>query len=108
MNELRAAIVSAKCYSLANILRDCREKYESFLAENEFMNDEDKKKLHWLLKKIDWLDPFVEFEDELLTEDDKRSLIITDSDTVQHSTTYMPTSMPPAFTFWNNPFRQKW
>ena len=108
MNELRAAIVSAKCYSLANILRDYREKYESFLAEKEFMNDEDKKKLHWLLKKIDWLDPFVEFEDELLTEDDKRSLIITDSDTVQHSTTYMPTSMPPAFTFWNNPFRRKW
>lgn len=108
MKELRAAIVSAKCYSLANILRDYREKYESFLAEKEFMNDEDKKKLHWLLKKIDWLDPFIECDDKLLTEEDKQSLIHPETDKKDNRMTYhLFYEMPQEFTFWNNPFRRK-
>ena len=81
--QLKAAFISAECYSWANILRAYVEKYESFLKEKETINDEDKEKLHWLKRKIKWLDPFIEYDDELLTEKDKQYLIYPESDIKQ-------------------------
>ena len=106
--ELKAAFLSAECYSWANILRAYVEKYESFLNEKESIVDEDKEKLNWLKRKIEWLDPFFECDDELLTEEDKRNLIYPETDMLDNRTTFHSYSeMPPEFTFWNNPFRRR-
>jgi hypothetical protein len=106
--ELKAAFLSAECYSWANILRAYVEKYESFLSEKETINDEDKEKLHWLKKKIEWLDPFIECDDELLAEEDKQSLIHPEIDMKDNRAIYHSYSeMPSEFTFWNNPFRRR-
>lgn len=72
---MKAAFLSAECYSWANILRRYVEKYESFLAQKESLNEDESEKLQWLRKKIDWLDPFVEYNDELLSEEDKKNII---------------------------------
>ena len=106
--ELKAAFLSAECYSWANILRAYVEKYESFLHEKETIHDEDKEKLNWLKRKIKWLDPFIDCDDELLREEDKRSLIRPETDVEDNRATYHSYSaMPPEFTFWNNPFRRR-
>ena len=106
--ELKAAFLSAECYSWANILRAYVGKYESFLNEKETIVDEDKEKLNWLKRKIEWLDPFIECDDELLTEEDKRNLIYPETDMKDNRATYHSYSeMPPEFTFWNNPFRRR-
>ena len=106
--ELKAAFLSAECYSWANILRAYVEKYESFLNEKETIVDEDKEKLNWLKRKIEWLDPFIECDDELLTEEDKRNLIYPETDMKDNRATFHSYSeMPPEFTFWNNPFRRR-
>ena len=106
--ELKAAFLSAECYSWANILRAYVEKYESFLNEKEAIDDEDKEKLNWLKRKIEWLDPFIECDDELLTEEDKRNIIYPEIDMKDNIATFHSYSeMPPEFTFWNNPFRRR-
>ena len=106
--ELKAAFLSAEYYSWANILRAFVEKYESFLNEKEAIDDEDKEKLNWLKRKIEWLDPFIECDDELLTEEDKRNLIYPETDMKDNRATFHSYSeMPPEFTFWNNPFRRR-
>ena len=106
--ELKAAFLSAECYSWANILRAYVEKYESFLNEKEAIDDEDKEKLNWLKRKIEWLDPFIECDDELLTEEDKRNIIYPETDMKDNRATFHSYSeMPPEFTFWNNPFRRR-
>ena len=106
--ELKAAFLSAECYSRANILRAYVEKYESFLNEKEAIDDEDKEKLNWLKRKIEWLDPFIECDDELLTEEDKRNIIYPEIDMKDNIATFHSYSeMPPEFTFWNNPFRRR-
>ena len=106
--QLKAAFISAECYSWANILRAYVEQYESFLNEKETINDEDKEKLHWLKRKIKWLDPFIEYDDELLTEKDKQTLFYPESDTKQRTTSFNSFSdIPQEFTFWNNPFRRR-
>ena len=103
--ELKAAFLSAEYYLWANILRAYVEKYESFLNEKETIDAEDKEKLNWLKRKIEWLDPFIECNDELLTEEDKRNLIHPETDMKDNKATYHSYSkMPPEFTFWNNPF----
>ena len=106
--ELKAAFLSAEYYSWANILRAYVEKYESFLNEKEAIDDEDKEKLNWLKRKIEWLDPFIECDDELLTEEDKRNIIYPEIDMKDNIATFHSYSeMPPEFTFWNNPFRRR-
>ena len=106
--ELKAAFLSAEYYSWANILRAFVEKYESFLNEKEAIDDEDKEKLNWLKRKIEWLDPFIECDDELLTEEDKRNIIYPEIDMKDNIATFHSYSeMPPEFTFWNNPFRRR-
>ena len=106
--ELKAAFLSAEYYSWANILRAFVEKYESFLNEKETIDDEDKEKLNWLKRKIEWLDPFIECDDELLTEEDKQNLIHSETDMKDNRATYHSYSeMYQEFTFWNNPFRRR-
>lgn len=106
--QLKAAFLSAECYSWANILRAYVEKYESFLNEKKTIDDEDKEKLNWLKRKIEWLDPFIEYDDELLTEKDKQTLFYPESDTKQQRTSFNSCSdIAQEFTFWNNPFRRR-
>ena len=108
VKKLRAAFLSAECYSWANILRSYVEKYESFINEKENIVDEDKVELNWLKRKIEWLDPFIECDDELLTEEDRRNLIHPEIDMKDNRATYHSYSeMPPEFTLWNNPFRRR-
>ena len=105
--QLKAAFLSAECYSWANILRRYVEKYESFLAQKESLNEDESEKLQWLRKKIDWLDPFVEYNDELLSEEDKKSIIHPESADEKRAAYHSYSEKPPEFSFWNNPFRRR-
>ena len=107
MRELRAAILSAECYSWANILRRYVEKYESFLAQKESLNEDESEKLQWLRKKIEWLDPFIEYNDELLSEEDKKNIIHPESADEKRSAYHSYLETPLEFSFWNNPFRRR-
>lgn len=104
----QVVFLSAECYSWANVLRSYVEKYESFINEKENIVDEDKVELNWLKRKIEWLDPFIECDDELLTEEDRRNLIHPEIDMKDNRAIYHSYSeMTSEFTFWNNPFRRR-
>ena len=105
--QLKAAFLSAECYSWANILRRYVEKYESFLAQKESLNEDESEKLQWLRKKIDWLDPFVEYNDELLSEEDKKNIIHPECADEKRAAYHSYSEKPPEFSFWNNPFRRR-
>lgn len=105
--QLKAAFLSAECYSWANILRRYIEKYESFLAQKESLNEDESEKLQWLRKKIDWLDPFVEYNDELLSEEDKKNIIHPESADEKRAAYHSYLETPLEFSFWNNPFRRR-
>ena len=104
---MKAAFLSAECYSWANILRRYVEKYESFLAQKESLNEDESEKLQWLRKKIDWLDPFVEYNDELLSEEDKKNIIHPESADEKRAAYHSYLETPLEFSFWNNPFRRR-
>ena len=86
--EIAVKVIVAALTAFLTAITTCMERYESFLTEKEIIDDEAEEKLCWLRGKIDWLDPFIEYDDELLTENDKKELICPKSDEIQHRTTW--------------------
>lgn len=72
-----------------NMLRQYIADYEEYLRTSDMMDDEVVKKLEWARKKADWLDPFIDFEDEYLNEDDKGQKVepVKTESSVRHSST---------------------
>ena len=66
--------LNAELYAWANVLRSYAERYASFLDDNERQDDDELEKLQWLKSKVEWIDPFVEHNDELLTDEHKKEL----------------------------------
>ncbi len=64
-------IKQANHYHQAMILRDYIAAYENNAINKNQMTPELKNWINWAKKKIDWFDPFVKREDELLTETDR-------------------------------------
>lgn len=87
----------------ANILRQYILDYEEFLKTCDTIDAEVLKKLDWARKKADWLDPFIDVDDEYLTEDDKDRGVepVKTESSVRHSST----TETERYNFWTRPYR---
>lgn len=108
LEKLKEVYLSAELYARASILRSYAEKYESFLKGKEFPDQSELEKLQWLKKKVDWIDPFVECEDELLTDEHKKEFFCSEKTVFSYPDPYQSYSLWPEFNFWNNPFKRRY
>ncbi|WP_108823545.1 hypothetical protein [Dysgonomonas sp. Marseille-P4361] len=104
LKEFRMMLNMAERLRKANILRQYIADYEEYLSTSDAMDDEVEKKLEWARKKADWLDPFIDIEDEYLNEDDKDWEIELKK---TESTTRSPSTSLEGNTsnFWTRPYR---
>lgn len=103
LKEFRMMFNMAERLRKANMLRQYISDYEENLRTNDAMEDEVVKKLEWARKKADWLDPFIDVEDEYLNEDDKDQKVepVKTESTVRHSSS----SETEKYNFWTRPYR---
>lgn len=87
----------------ANMLRQYITDYEEYLRTSDIMDDEVIEKLDWARKKADWLDSFIDTEDEYLNEDDKDQRVepIKTESNARHSST----TETERYNFWSSPYR---
>ena len=107
MERLKEVFLSAELFAWANVLRTYAERYEAFLNGKETQDDDELEKLRWLKSKVEWIDPFVEHDDELLTDEHKKELIWPKEDGFSYPNPYRLHASWPEFNFWNNPFRRR-
>lgn len=103
LKEFRMIFNMAERLRKANMLRQYISDYEEYLKTNDAMEDEVVKKLDWARKKADWLDPFIDVEDEYLNEDDKDQRVepVKTESTVRHSSS----TETERYNFWTRPYR---
>jgi len=103
LKEFRMMFNMAERLRKANMLRQYISDYEEYLRTNDAMNEEVIQKLDWARKKADWLDPFIDVEDEYLNEDDKDQKVepVKTESTVRHSSS----SETEKYNFWTRPYR---
>lgn len=106
--KLKEVFLNAELYAWANVLRSYAERYESFLNDKETQDDDELEKLQWLKSKVEWIDPFVEHDDELLTNDHKKELFWPKEHGFSYSNPYHSYPSWPEFNFWNNPFKRRY
>lgn len=102
LHEFRMMFNMAERLRKANMLRQYIAEYEEYLKTSETLDDEVVKKLEWARKKADWLDPFIEVEDEYLNEDDKDQRVepIKTESNARHSST----TETERYNFWAKPY----
>lgn len=103
LNEFKMMFNMAERLRKANMLRQYIADYEKYLRSSDTMDDEVERKLEWARKKADWLDPFIDVDDEYLNDDDKDQRIEpvkTESNARQSSTTEIE-----RYSFWTRPYR---
>ena len=66
---------AAEYHNKAKIIREYIEDIENQANQNNNLKSELKEWLQWAKEKVDWFDPLVNKEDNLLTEKDKEELI---------------------------------
>lgn len=103
LKEFKTMFNMAERLRKANMLRQYIADYEEYLRASNAMDDDVAKKLEWARKKADWLDPFIDLEDEYLNEDDKapRSEPVKDESSTRHSST----TESERYNFWTRPYR---
>lgn len=103
LKEFRMMFNMAERLRKANILRQYIADYEEYLKTNDAMDSEVIEKLDWAQKKADWLDPFIDTEDEYLNDDDKDQRVepIKTESNVRHSSTIEA----DRYNFWSRPYR---
>ncbi len=103
LKEFRMMFNMAERLRKANMLRQYISDYEEYLRTSDVMNEEVVKKLDWARKKADWLDPFIDVEDEYLNEDDKDQKVapVKTESNVRHSST----NEAEKYSFWTRPYR---
>ena len=105
--KLKEVFLNAELYAWANVVRSYAERYASFLNDKETQDDDELEKLQWLKSKVEWIDPFVEHEDELLTDEHKKELFWPQEHGFSYSNPYHSYPSWPEFNFWNNPFKRR-
>lgn len=108
LEKLKEVFISAELYARACILRSYAERYEAFLKVKEFPDQSELEKLQWLSKKVEWIDPFVECEDEWLTDEHKKEFFCSENTIFSYPNPYQSYSSWPEFNFWNNPFKRRY
>lgn len=108
MEKLKEVFLSAELYARASVLRSYAERYEAFLKEKKHPDDIELEKLQWLKKKVEWIDPFVEHEDELLTDEHKKEFFFSENTVFSYPDSYQSYSSWPELNFWNNPFKRRY
>lgn len=103
LKEFRMMFNMAERLRKANMLRQYIADYEEYLKTNDALDDEVVKKLEWARKKADWLDPFIDVEDEYLNENDKdeRMEPVKTESNARHSST----TETERYNFWTRPYR---
>lgn len=103
LKEFRMMFNMAERLRKANMLRQYIADYEEYLRTSNAMNDEVIEKLDWARKKADWLDPFIDIEDEYLNDDDKDQKVepIKTESNIRHSST----TETERHNFWTRPYR---
>lgn len=102
LKEFKMMFNMAERLRKANMLRQYIADYEEYLRTSDVMNEEVEKKLEWAKKKADWLDPFIDVEDEYLNEDDKDQRIesVKTESNVRHSSI----TEAEEYSFWTRPY----
>ena len=57
-----------------NIIRDYIHKYREYAIKNNSLDKEKEEWIRWATRKADWMDPFIEDDDELLKGIDRNSI----------------------------------
>ena len=107
MERLKEVFLNAELYAWANVLRSYAERYESYLYDKETQEDGELEKLEWLKSKVEWIDPYVEHDDELLTDEHKKELFWPKEHGFSYQNPYHSYASWPEFNFWNNPFKRR-
>jgi hypothetical protein len=74
-NNTKELFKAAEYHNKAKIIREYIEDVENQATKNNNLKSELKEWLQWSKDKVDWFDPLVNKEDNLLTEKDKEELI---------------------------------
>lgn len=74
LKYFKDTLSKASRWHKATNLRNYIDEVEAKAIADNSLNDDSKKWLAWARKKADWYDPFIEKEDELLTEIDRETL----------------------------------
>nr|WP_297169278.1 hypothetical protein [uncultured Dysgonomonas sp.] len=104
LKKFRMMFNMAERLRKANMLRQYIADYEEYLRTSDAMNEEVIEKLDWARKKADWLDPFIDVEDEYLNEDDKDQKVepVKTESNARHSSS---TIEAERYNFWTRPYR---
>ena len=106
VERLKEVFLSAELYAWASVLRAYAERYEAYLNGKEIRDAGELEKLQWLKNKVEWIDPFIDHDDELLTNDHKKELFWPETHGFSYLNPYRSHASWPEFNFWNNPFRR--
>lgn len=104
LREFKTMFKMAERLKKANILRKYISEYEEFLKVGDKLSEEALEKLEWGKKKADWLDPFVEIEDEYMDDYDKDCVLNSESIKISsyHSSS---NEIEKQYPFWAKPYR---
>ncbi|MCD8102758.1 MAG: hypothetical protein LUE26_09370 [Alistipes sp.] len=105
LQRVKSLFTMADRFYHANVLRDYITRFENFLEETDNVSEEALTEIKWAKHKIEWLDPFINAEDDYLDEDDMDELLYEESKP-QNSRNY--TSWSSSTDISENSWRMKW
>lgn len=80
LNNFKVTFKLSKRYRKANDLRNFIDTFKKNAIEKNRMTDEAINWIEWARKKADWYDPFIDAEDDLLSDVDKDTLTFKKKD----------------------------
>jgi hypothetical protein len=75
LNDFKELFKKAIRHDKAEMIRSYADKLEKHAIFNNELTAEKKEEIDWARKKADWYDPFIEADDELLSDVEKEELI---------------------------------
>lgn len=72
--DFKELFKKVKRHDKAETIRNYADELERYANERNNLTDEVKVEISWIRKKADWFDPFIEADDELLSDVDKEEL----------------------------------
>lgn len=68
-------LIEANLHNKANIIRQYLEIAKQNAIDKQEFTKEKEEWFNWANKKADWIDPLVNFEDDLLNDDNRLELL---------------------------------
>lgn len=76
LENFRSLYHLAMRYQKAQYIRNYLNSYESYLVSHGKLTSDKKHWLDWAIKKTDWLDPFINLQDDLLADVNKDEVFV--------------------------------